>query len=249
MLTENPSMRLIPTSFAALAIILSSISSAHAQRNRSSQIKPDLTVESVQNRNNILHIKFKNMSGAQSPDTSARLEIRSTTGNSVFKIQRLNVKGMPPTKSQTLRMNPGVALTRVRVTVYVDPSNRVAESNEGNNFKTIQIGNAIRGAGDLEITNMQVDKQRKTLRVTVRNNSIASIRQSAVVKMESRVRLGRPGRQSKSLGPLSAGARRTISFPIESVAIGTNFKVTVDPSNGILESNESNNTRSQTIRF
>ena len=211
-------------------------------------ILPDLTVAALSNQNNTVNVTFRNLSGSQSAATTARLDIRSTDDNEIVEIRRVNVRGLPPTKSHTLRIQTGKPLNRVRITVYVDPSNVVQESNEGNNFQSIKVGNTIRNAGDLVVSSMNIDAARKTVSVTVRNADLGSIRRGSTLRLESAFRLNPKERLSKSIGTLPAGGRTTLTFQVREAFQGMQFTATADAGNAVLETNEQNNSLTKSIR-
>ena len=236
-------MKLSTTTLAALALVFCGLA-AQAQ----AQILPDLTVAALANQNNTVSITFRNLSGSQSPTASARLDIRSLDDNEIVEIRRVNVRALPPTKSYTTRIQTGKPLNRVRITVYVDPSNVVRESNEGNNFQTITVGNAIRSAGDLVISSMSIDVASKTVRVTVRNAERASVRRGSTVRLESFFGSQRKERLGKSIGLLPPGGSTTVTFQVRETSRRMQFTATADAGNAVLETNERNNSMTKLVR-
>lgn len=237
-------MKFSTTTLAAVMAIVFCGLTAHAQ----AAILPDLTVANLSNQNNTVNITFRNLSGSQSPDTTARLEIRSLDNNAIVEIRRVGVKALPPTKGYTARIQTGKPLNRVRITVYIDPSNVVQESNEGNNFKTVAVGNEIRNAGDLVISNMSIDASRKTVSVTVRNADRGSVSRGSTVKLETFFGPAPKQRLGKSIGLLPAGGRATVVFQVRDVYKGMQFTATADAGNAVLETNEQNNSMTKSIR-
>ena len=157
-------------------------------------------------------------------------------------------------------INPGqVPAGTYTLTVMIDPDNKVLESNEGNNTKSITmvVSQAPAGAGPAELFIESVsaapgatpiDKWRAD--VTIRNQGPGD----AFFPGNAHIVTGEPTFTFyRTVGPMwvMAGERKT--FPVEGLGCGqqgaaqTTFMV--DPQNHVQETNEGNNTKTATVNF
>jgi subtilase family serine protease len=146
---------------------------------------------------------------------------------------------------------PTFASTKtVTVTATADSTGAVAESNEGNNTRSTSF--TVLALPDLTVTALSGDKSlyeagdTVTVSATVKNIGPTSAAATTV-----RLTVPNIGTFSTSLSALSAGASRTVTFTFTAPTSLSPQSITVtayaDPDNRIVESNESNNSRTATI--
>ncbi len=212
---------------------------------------PDLTVTSLTGEKSLyeagetvtVSVVVKNTGSTSSAATTVRLtvpNIGTFSGN-------LAVLGADTSRTVTFTFIAPTALNAqsITVTVYVDPDNKVAESNESNNSRTATISvKALRP--DIEIVDSTITDwyagKEVTVSATVRNNTA-----QPVPSVTIRLTIG--GVLYTESIPIAGNGSNLAVFRITVPTSGSyTVKIVADPNGALDETNENNNTLSKSIQ-
>ena len=189
----------------------------------------------------------RNSGTAGSAATTAVVALGGTT------VGTANVPALAAGAQSTITVNAGTRATGTYpLTVTVDPTNTVAESNETNNAAS---GSVVVSSGpeptaaDLQVSLTGTSPASPTptdvitVTGTARNTGTAGSAATTVALTLNGTAVG-----TANVGALAAGAQQNVSVSIGTRAAGTYALVaTIDPAGSIAESNESNNSATASL--
>ena len=208
--------------------------------------RADLIVSGLQAKGNQLVIQVTNAGRAPSGAALVNIVIRGRDGRlqstKSGRVQALKVGHIGQLYIRNL------VLDDVKVTVTVDPENRVPERNERNNTKQLTVANQTQFAPDLIITDIMFKRQQKEVWFAVRN--VGPVAQTQDVSLTLKSYFG-PGnvveRTSKRISRLNTGQTAWQRWTVERLNSGMQFEGVLDVSNRLPEQNENNNRRVATF--
>jgi subtilase family serine protease len=140
--------------------------------------------------------------------------------------------------------------TAITVTATADSSGAVAETDEGNNTRSVSF--TVLALPDLTVASLTGDKPAYEAGETVTiSATLKNIGPTTSAATTVRLTVPNIGTYSKNVSTLAAGASQTVRFtftaPTALTPQNITVTATVDPENLVQESNESNNTRTATV--
>jgi hypothetical protein len=174
--------------------------------------------------------------------------------SSDLSTQRKYVSSLGAGSSTTVTFTytaPALTSTRnVTVTATADSTNAIAESNEGNNTRSTSF--RVIALPDLTVMSLTGDKALYEAGETVTVSAVVkNIGPTSAAATTVRLTVPNIGTFTQNLSALSAGASQTVTFTFTAPPSLSPQSIIItayaDPDNRIVESNESNNSRTATI--
>ena len=212
---------------------------------------PDLTITSLTGDKSLYEagetVTVSAMAKNTGATSSAATTVRLTVPNIGTFTQNISGLSAGASRTVTFTFTAPTALNAqsIMVTAYADPDNKVDESNESNNSRSVTISvKALRP--DIEIVDSTITDwyagKEVTVSATVRNNTVQPVPSVAI-----RLTIG--GVSYTESIPIAGNGSNLAVFRITVPTSGSyTVKIVADPNGVLDETNENNNTLSKNIQ-
>ena len=208
----------------------------------------DLQIGRVSGKDTKVFVQVRNNGSRASEFSHLSVRIENTADKRVLANRLIPVPPVPGQGTQTMVVNGLVPIRNVRVTAVADSSNRVRETNEGNN-RLVQGLAVARPAVirrlDLRVSDVTIHSA-TIVSVAIRNEGPFNLTEPVDIRLVA----SRDGRRLftsfQTLRKLDSKRQNIRQFKLDRISLpaGATLTATVDSRRQIQETNENNNVRS-----